>query len=249
MFTIRPLTEDERAREMANGVQPRDAVNMRAVIRDGHVYGYAPTQADAERAVDSVTNVNATSREFFRDRAPVIRLVPNVDKTGFQAEAPSPRHGVVLRADENPADANQQYRRTQMLMDFVESIGVRMSVGPTVNVLMLSYDEYVPLYKEFTDAWHKNDWQDHPFQPVSLYAAKVTKPQRGYPNGIRQLLVNEVGTLTLRGKGTKIVVLKDQGPGDMGEKYVQVPVKFGDTHVKILDGALWVPDGTVSGEG
>jgi hypothetical protein len=62
------------------------------------------------------------------------------------------------------------------------------------------------------------------FQPLSAYANKLVSQRKdGTLRVIRNPVQNEVGFWTDRNGVGHIVILKDQGPGDLGGKYHQVP--------------------------
>jgi hypothetical protein len=94
-------------------------------------------------------------------------------------------------------------------------------VGSGPNVRKVSWEEYEDMHRDYRQAVAEGLEGSVKFRPQSTYVRGLTHYSDGRPRvrPLRPLLVNEVGMID-----DVIVVLKDAGPGDVGEgKYFQVP--------------------------
>lgn len=110
-------------------------------------------------------------------------------------------------------NARQTMRRQTTLTQVVQDALVNRVNQPTgVGTLKVSHDEYHAIYKEYLQA--EAEGLRHDFAPFSKYAQNLLYYADGRPrqNPIRPLLTGEVGMM-----GERIVILKDNNPGDIGE--------------------------------
>lgn len=117
--------------------------------------------------------------------------------------------------------AKQTIRRQDVLEKMVrESLVDRVHDPSGPNVHKVTFSDFRNMLADFAAYEKEGRANDCPFQPFSRYANNLLMYADGRPRPtpLRPLLQNEVGMW-----GTKIVVLRDAGPDDLGEgKYHQV---------------------------
>lgn len=195
----------------------------RAVDGQTTVVGYAPTEEAANRYMALAGN-DASSVSFFEKKYGQKRFGVSVAE-GVPAAA-----GTALGnqlAEEDPAESRQRMRRADYFRQVFDQFLIdraQASHGP--NILHVTWKEFESMYQEYRQAAAAGEGKDCPFQPLATYVQKLQRTGTG-KRPIRPILANEVGVWTNRHGQAKIIMLKDQGPDDVGGKYFQVPGKVG----------------------
>lgn len=199
---------------------------------DGSLVGYAATLEDAARYIED-HNDHAKHHNFFHGKrhAEVENAVLDTHG-GINAIATAER-----LASDSPQEARQAMRRMAIFeMMLGKALAARVNPGPSPNIMKVSFEEYRIMHSEYEDCSRKEqamraaglepDYpaKRFPFQPLAAYAHQINRVKLdGSVKVIRPIMQNEVGFYTNRDGVGRIVVLKDQGPGDVGDKYFQVP--------------------------
>lgn len=187
-----------------------------ALERDGVVVGYARNAEEADRYIANAGN-DASSKSFFEKKHGPKLFGATADEITGRAVG----HGM---ADESEQDSRQHMRRIDRFRQVFDQFFIdraKASHGP--NILSVTWEEFTLMHSEYQDAVKAGEGKQFPFQPLSAYAHKLVREGK---RPIRPLLQGEVGVWTNRDGAAKIILLKDQGPGDKGEKYFQVPGNF-----------------------
>lgn len=186
---------------------------MYALERDGTVVGYAKNETEADNFIATTGNDQA-ARVFFEKKHGSKLFGRTAD------EVVNGAIGVDI-AEETPAESRQHMRRIDRFRSIFDQFFVdRASVSHGPNIIHVTWEEFTSMHNEYKDAEKAGEHKNFPFQPLSAYAHKLIRVGK---RPIRPILSNEVGVWTNRNGQAKVVILKDQGPGDMGEKYFQVP--------------------------
>lgn len=179
-----------------------------AIEMAGTVIGYARTVEDADAFIAEYGD-DSRSLDFFMKRDG-----KQFTKTIAQAVGKA-------MVEETPREARQHMRRLEAFRSMFDTMLLeRVTAGPSPNVIYITWEEFQKMHKEYAEAFSVNEHKTFPFQPLSAYGGKLKR--EGKPP-IRHLFAGEVGVWTNRDGQGKICVLKDQGPGDVGGKYFQVP--------------------------
>jgi len=127
--------------------------------------------------------------------------------------------------DETPQESRQHMRRMDAFREMFDTFLVERvtSVGPAPNVIYVAWEEFQKMHTEYKEAEAVGEHHDFPFQPLSAYARKLHREGK---KPVRHLFANECGVWTDRNGVGRICILKDQGPGDVGGKYFQVPESY-----------------------
>jgi hypothetical protein len=195
--------------------------------------GYAADYDDAEQYIRDHENPER-HRSFFDGRKQIsLDGAVTAEKGGIDAVA-------TLNAFNN-GDSPQQVRHTMRRMAaFEQMFGDvflnRVEPGVIPHQLRVTWEEFQAMHNEYKACAKEEEALkaagrrvDHPaskfpFQPLSAYANKLVSQRKdGTLRVIRNPVQNEVGFWTDRNGVGHIVILKDQGPGDLGGKYHQVP--------------------------
>lgn len=175
--------------------------------------GYSDNRAEAEQYIKQTTDPDA-HKAFFEKK----RTQSFGDNMEAAAEA---------MRNATPQQVRQQQRRSEAFEKLLTNVmtGPRVEPGGGPDFARVTWEEFETMHKEYQDAAKQNKAKDFEFQPLSAYIHKIVQrhDDGSVKRVIRQPFKNEAGVLTLRDGTTKIVILKDQGPGDIGEKYFQVP--------------------------
>lgn len=175
------------------------------------VVGYASSEEDADefirRSSDGQSHVGFFQKKY------------GAGQQMFGAARPE----AVL--EDSPAEARQSMRRIEAFQSMFERLAIdRVSPGSGPDLLYVTFEEAQRMQSEYKDALRQGEAAAFPFQPLSAYAHKLVSMRKdGTIRKVRDVLVNEWGVWTDRSGRARIVVLKDQGPGDVGGKYFQVP--------------------------
>lgn len=127
-----------------------------------------------------------------------------------------------MLADESPQEIRQHQRRISAFRKmFDQVLAERIKPGVSPDILWVTFKEFTAMQSEYADSVKTNDGShiSFPFQPLSAYQHKLVRKNKL----IRPIFQNEVGTWVDKNGYGRVVVLKDMGPDDYGEKYFQVP--------------------------
>lgn len=191
-----------------------------AVENDGVLVGYAKSTAEAEQYIRSRGD-DAQFKNFFAKKG-------TVQLTAEQrAKQDAERYAASVRNDSDQ-EVRQAMRRSKAFEELFIVVIDRKEAGLGANFLRVTFEEWQTMYKEYVDADAQGLGKKCDFQPLSAYAHKiiVQDDQGNVKRKLRDIFQNEVGVLQMKDGSSKIVILKDQGPGDLGEKYIAVPDKI-----------------------
>lgn len=187
-----------------------------AVERDGELVGYAKNDVEADEYIRRSTD-KVSHQDFFKKK-------DGGKPFGVSEEQRMKSMGNQMRT-EDPRETKQSLRRIEhfrrIFDDALASRATPPQSGP--NILYIAWEEFERMHKEYQDAYQAGEHQDFPFQPLSAYARKLKRPDG---REIRPIFQNECGVWRDRSNVARICILKDKGPGDMGEKYFSVPEKI-----------------------
>ncbi len=164
--------------------------------------GYARSEQDADLYIEQSTDSSSHSAFFA--------------KKPLDTQKVMQRLGQSLAADDEQ-DVRQSSRRIAAFREMFENVITnRVSPGSSPDLYYTTFEEFTKMQAEYKDAVQAGDGKNFPFQPLSAYHQKLIRRDGKV---LRPILQNEVGMWTNHKGEAKIVVLKDQGPGDLGGKY------------------------------
>lgn len=175
--------------------------------------GYA---ADVNAANEYIRrSLDGSSHKGFFDKRKK-RLVGNVEAAKAQQLGEQ-------FSEETPQEARQSMRRQEAFRAmFDDMLAARQAPGGGPAFLYVTWEEFANMHREYQDAVKADDGSHKrfPFQPLSAYAQKIRR--------IRQPFQNEMGVWENRAGESKYVILRDRGPGDVGDKvFASADVKGG----------------------
>jgi len=200
--------------------QPRVAIDEHSP-NGWAVAGYSPDVATANLFIASVGN-DQQFRSYMEKRNKV--QLSDEDRQRVEAE----RYAASVAQDDD-REVRQQMRRSKAFEELFTAVFDRKEAGLGAQFLRVTFEEWQSMMSEYQDAHAHGMANKCDFQPLSAYSHKIVQMNDDgtLKRQIRPIFQNEVGVVTIRGQ-SKIVLLKDQGPGDLGDKYHQVPNAGGD---------------------
>lgn len=211
----RELDQDDKLRLKAQGTVAEYAIDRyNHIEKNWEFVGFAKNEQEANQYLSQSGNDEA-SKKFFENKSPIIRIGDDGQALGEELAAATPQ------------EVRQQLRRSKAFEELLAAVMTRGSVGTGPNILYITWEEFTRLHNEYEDAKKQNLANKCDFQPTSAYVHKIIKTNDDgtVRKKIRDLLQGEVGVLTFKDGTSKICILKDQGPGDLGGKYHSVPDK------------------------
>jgi hypothetical protein len=215
-LNVRDITSQEAADLRDQGHEDLSEVvavdRYEPVSKQWLLVAFAPSRVDADKYLSQHNN-DESSRAFFAGRP----LVASVSESGEVMQR--------QLSEATPQQVRHQARRTKVLETMMAELLGRQTPGSAPNILMLTWEEFERLRSEYEDAVAHNEGNRSDFQPLSAYHHKILQLNEDgtVKRRLRTPFANEVGVLTFRDGSSKICLLKDQGPGDIGGKYHQVP--------------------------
>jgi hypothetical protein len=209
----RPLEEDDIERQKLAGHEARYAIDRYNHIEQRWEFvGFAKSESEADLYL-SQSGSDEASKKFFENRKPIARIGDDGHALGEQVAAATPQ------------DVRQQMRRSKAFEELLNVVVQRASVGTAPNILYITWEEFERMHNEYEDAKKQNMANRCDFQPLSAYVNKIiqTRDDGSVKRKLRDIYQNEVGVVTFRDGSSKVCIMKDQGPGDVGGKYHQVP--------------------------
>lgn len=209
------------------------------------VYGYASSIEDARNFIDNQHRPESHS-QFFADKpmlylgSTAVRAPDGIDAVA--TEKALAQADAMQYAEQDEHEVRQGMRRLRAFERLFGETMLKRAVGSHgPNVKTITFEEYRKIHAEYQQCYNEEQAalksgrqpderaKDFSFQPLASYAHKLVKQR---PDGsirkIRDPLQNEVGFWTDRDGNGWIMVLQNKGPGDLGEKYHQVPDNYGD---------------------
>jgi hypothetical protein len=120
-----------------------------------------------------------------------------------------------------PQEVRQSERRVAHFRHLFDGVLTpRVQVGAVPHAIWVTWEEFERMHTDYKLAALAGEHKNFPFQPLPAYHHKIMRP--GKPP-IRDIFQGECGVWTDRNGLGHIMLLKDQGPGDLGGKYHQVP--------------------------
>ncbi len=200
---------------------------------DWEFVDYAKTEADADGYIRTASDPHAHEHLFFNpDGTPKRRNKHTVDGDTVQATLDAADRFAEHAKDATPQDVRHQQRRSKAFEDLMVKLSDRPQAGNGSDFVSITWEEAARFHKEYADAVASGEQKRSEFQPLSAYAHKIiqTNDDGTVKRVLRKPFANEFGILEPReGSGGKVryLILKDQGPGDAGGKYFQVPTEGG----------------------
>jgi len=223
-YRIRPVDSETKLVKRAEG-WPDTMVAVdrhNPITEEWDFIDYSKTPGEAETFINM--DRDHGHETFFKNK-PLVRVPDAAAMEAFSEHA----------ATVTPAEVRQQERRSQAFEDLIASVyspANRVEAGGGDMFLRMHFREFEVLHKEYQDAASRGQKEAKrcSFQPLSAYINKIHQladDGKTLKRKLREVFQNEVGMLTFQDGSSKIVILKDQGPDDVGDHYHQVPKEGG----------------------
>jgi hypothetical protein len=196
---------------------------MTIVESDGVYYVLKEYPGDGYNAIYSAST-RGEAEAWVRDR----EARDAYDHTEFASRLKN-KSSIAIAAAAS-AQSDDEARRSLARMGklsrlLAEALQARAVPGSGHSFMRISFDEGAKMMREYRDAEKQGAHRDFAFQPLSAYHHKLvqTDGDGRVIRKIRDIFQNEFGVWTNRDGVSYILIFRDQGPDDVGEKYHQVP--------------------------